>query len=96
MASIVHFAKNIGELHAKENNYTGYLPDQTKRLNYHLRKLFGINDSIYKWHYKKYKGYKTKIQFSDATQAPIVKPSPKSFQEEVSDEFDEVQNKFQN
>ncbi len=39
----------------------------TKRLNKHLRELFGINESIYQWPYGKYKKYKTKIFFSNQT-----------------------------
>jgi hypothetical protein len=47
-------------------DYYKKLPDYTTRLNKHLQKIFGINDSIFKYHYKKYKAYITKIVFSDS------------------------------
>jgi hypothetical protein len=46
-------------------NYYKKLPDYTKRLNKHLKEFFGIKNSIFKYHYKKYKAYITKIEFSD-------------------------------
>lgn len=45
-------------------NYNEDLPYFAKRLNSHMKKLFNIKDSIYKYHYKKYKSYITKITFS--------------------------------
>lgn len=50
------------------NKYKGTICDATKRLNKHLKEVFGIDESIYKWHYRKYKKYETKIFFSDETQ----------------------------
>jgi len=46
------------------------LPDYTKRLYKHLKDLFGINDSIFKYHYNRYKEYITKIKFSDLREVP--------------------------
>jgi hypothetical protein len=51
-------------------DYYKKLPDYTKRLNKHLKDLFGINDSIFKFHYKKHKAYITKIEFSDRREIP--------------------------
>lgn len=39
------------------------LPGKAKRLNSHFKKLFGINESIFTGHYKKEKGYRTRIRF---------------------------------
>ena len=44
-----------------------YLKTNTKRLNKHLQKLFGIKESIYSEHFNKKKRYKTTIFFSDQT-----------------------------
>ena len=61
------FAKNDGFISSMNTKYDPRLPDTAKRLNKHLKELFGINESIYKAHYKKEKGYRTKIHFSDQT-----------------------------
>jgi len=61
------FAKNNGFISSQNPNYDPKLPDTAKRLNYHLQKHFGINESIYTGHYKKEKGYRTKIKFYDRT-----------------------------
>jgi len=61
------FAKNKGFISSQNTDYNRKLPDTAKRLNAHLQKLFGINDSIYMGHYKKERGYRTKIRFSDQT-----------------------------
>ncbi|NQT56100.1 MAG: hypothetical protein HQ551_07715 [Desulfobacteraceae bacterium] len=61
------FAKNDGFISSMNPKYDRCLPDTAKRLNAHLKKLFGINESIYQGHYKKMKGYRTKIKFSDQT-----------------------------
>jgi len=59
------FAKNQGFISSQNPNYDPKLPDTAKRLNKHLKELFGIKDSIYQEHYKKEKGYRTRIKFSD-------------------------------
>ena len=64
------FAKNHGFITSQSAEYNPTLPNVAKRLNEHLQALFEINDSIYEGHYKKMKGYKTKIFFSDQTIAP--------------------------
>lgn len=46
-------------------DYRNKLPEYTKRLNKHFKELFGIDDSIFKYHYKKHKAYITKIDFQD-------------------------------
>ncbi len=78
---IVLFAKNQGVITnddlkkftkirqaqtTKNTNMT--FSDHTKQLNKHLKDLFGINESIFKYHFKKKKRYETKIIFSDQTQ----------------------------
>jgi len=62
------FAKNQGVISRQTINYDSTLPDTAKRLNKHLQKLFGNKESIFVDHYKKEKGYKTKIFFSNQTQ----------------------------
>ncbi len=61
------FAKNKGYITGKAGQYYKNLPDTAKRLNRHLKNLFGIDDSIFKCHYKKHKAYITKIIFNDQT-----------------------------
>ena len=61
------FAKNSGFISSQNPNYDPKLPDTTKRLNKHLKEFFGINETIYTGHYKKEKGYRTKIKFYDYT-----------------------------
>ncbi len=51
------------------------LPEKAKRLNSHLKKLFGIESSIFKDCYKKHKKYETKIIFSDQTIVYVPEPS---------------------
>ena len=63
------FAQNQGVFSADNTDYDPKLPDATKALNKHLKEFFGINDSIFKGHYKKERGYKTKILFGDQTYA---------------------------
>lgn len=61
------FAEYRGFISSKHiEHYDPAIPNTTKRLNINLQKVFGINESIYTAHYKKAKGYKTKIFFSDA------------------------------
>ena len=61
------FAKNQGFISSQNPNYDPKLPDTAKRLNKHLKGRFRINETIYIGHYKKEKGYKTKIKFYDHT-----------------------------
>ena len=61
------FAQNQGYISSTNPKYDSKLPDTAKRLNGHLKKLFGINESIFTGHYKAEKGYRTKILFSDQT-----------------------------
>jgi hypothetical protein len=61
------FAKNEGFITSKFPEYDPRFPDTAKRLNKHMKQLFGISGSIYQGHYKTMKGYKTKIFFSDQT-----------------------------
>ncbi|UCC39350.1 MAG: hypothetical protein JSV96_16375 [Candidatus Aminicenantes bacterium] len=50
---------------SEEAEYHPWLPDKTKRLNKHLQKVFGINERIYKSHYKVEKGYVTRFRILD-------------------------------
>jgi len=61
------FAKNNGFISSQNPKYDPKLPETAKRLNYHLKKLFGIDESIYTGHYKKEKGYRTRINFYNRT-----------------------------
>jgi hypothetical protein len=61
------FAQYQGHITPTNTEYNPRLPDTAKRLNRHLQDLFDIHESIFKDHYKKEKGYKTKIYFSDQT-----------------------------
>jgi hypothetical protein len=43
-------------------NYEENLPNLTKRLNAHMKKFFGIDESIFRYHYRKEKGYSTRFE----------------------------------
>jgi len=62
------FTENNGRVSSDNIKYDPSLPDTAKRLNQHLKQLFGIKESIYKYHYKKHKAYITKIKFIDQTE----------------------------
>ena len=78
------FAEKKGFISSQNVEYDPKLPDTAKRLNKHLQGLFGIQDSIYQAHYRKEKGYRTKIKFSDARQSTIISKS--------ADEDESLQN----
>lgn len=59
------FCKNQGLISPKDPGYIDDLVKVASRLNIHLKKLFGINESIYTGHYKKLKGIS-----SDQEKAP--------------------------
>jgi hypothetical protein len=61
------FAQNNGIISSQNNEYNRKLPETAKRLNKHLKKLFGIDNSIYEAHYKKEHAYRTKIKFLNRT-----------------------------
>jgi hypothetical protein len=65
------FATNQGIIPPKNHDYRKSLikalPGKAKHLNSHLKKLFGIEESIFKYHYKTHKRYETRIFFSDQT-----------------------------
>jgi hypothetical protein len=61
------FAKSQGFISPKNTNYDPKLIDTAKRLDAHLRKIFAIDERIYQGHYKKEKGYRTRIKFEDRT-----------------------------
>jgi hypothetical protein len=78
-ALLVLFAENHGVISledyelSKERKYKAgssktMLFDSAKRLNRYLKELFGIEESIYKAHYRKKRQYETRILFSDQTQ----------------------------
>jgi hypothetical protein len=73
------FAENDGFIFSQNPKYDPKLPDTAKRLNTHLKKFFGINESIYTGHYKKERGYRTKIKFRDATHKSPTDYQPDSF-----------------
>jgi hypothetical protein len=59
------FCKNQGLISPKDPGYIDDLAKAASRLNIHLEKLFGINESIYTGHYKKLKRI-----YSDQEKAP--------------------------
>jgi hypothetical protein len=61
------FAESKGFISSKSRNFDRALPDTAKRLNDHMKKLFRIDESLYVGHYKKEKGYRTKIIFLNNT-----------------------------
>jgi len=61
------FAKRTGYLRSDNMQFDRKLPDTAKRLNKHLQEVFGILESTYAGHYKKEKGYRTRIKFEDKT-----------------------------
>ena len=78
-AILTLFAKNQGIFPPKNHNYREplikALPEKAKRLNSHLKKLFGIEESIFKYHYSEHKRYETRIFFSDQT--ILCEPEPR-------------------
>lgn len=59
------FAQLKGEISSANTKYDRNLTDGTRRLNKHLNRMFGIDDSIYKAHYKKSRCYQTKFTICD-------------------------------
>lgn len=97
------FAKAQGVISAKTFNDDPELKKDliiyASKLNKHMQRFFGIEESIFTSHYKKIikdkkptKGYQTKIMFSDATQ--IVGTKPKTKEQSQSDEIGETFQKF--
>jgi hypothetical protein len=86
------FAEHSGFIASHNIKYDPKLPDTARRLNKHLQKLFGIRDSIYTGHYKKEKGYRTKIRFDDL-RATASSKVEHGLTEEIEEEFREVQDK---
>jgi len=69
------------------------LVEKAKHLNAHLKKLFGIKESIFKYHYNKHKRYETRIFFSDQT---ISEPEPQQDKSLFDSELDGISKKFGN
>lgn len=61
------FIKQKGLISARGDSYNPKLPDTAKRLNMHLKKIFGINESIFAGHYKQNKGYRLRFSTIDRT-----------------------------
>ena len=61
------FAKNNGSITRTNIEYNRKLTDTAKRLNRRMKEIFGIRESIFKAHYKKERGYRTRIIFRDTT-----------------------------
>lgn len=64
------------------------LVEKAKHLNSHLKKLFGIKESIFKDYYKKHKRYETRIIFSDKTLS--CEPEPRQDKSLFDSEVDEI------
>ena len=58
-------AKMDGEINLQGNQYLRNLPDNARRLNKHLKKLFSIKESIWVDCYKKTKSYKSRFTIRD-------------------------------
>jgi hypothetical protein len=58
-------AKQDGEIHLQGDEYLRHLPDNARRLNKHLKSLFGIKESIWLNHYKKNKSYEACFTIRD-------------------------------
>ena len=95
-ATLKQFAKNQGIIPPKNHNYREppikALPEKAKHLNSHLKKLFRIKESIFKYHYKKHKRYETQIIFSDQTLSG--EPEPRQDKSPFDSELDEINKKF--
>ena len=63
------FAKNQGIVSADTIDFRSNLVDTAKRLNRHLKELFGIDEKVWKHHYRVHKRYEARIFFSDQTMA---------------------------
>jgi hypothetical protein len=60
------FAGTQGRISRSEGvEYSPRLPDSAKRLDKSLQKIFGINERIYKGHYRAEKGYTTRFTVLD-------------------------------
>lgn len=95
-AYLTCFAKAQGVISAKTFDDPELKKDlitYASKLNKYLQGLFGINESIYKGHYKKKMRYDTKIMFSDATQ--IVGTKTKNKEQSKSEEIGEMFQKFE-
>ena len=80
-------------------DYHRKLPDYTKRLNRHLKDLFGIDDSIFMYHYRKRKAYITKICFKYCSNTNIsdLTSNMASYEDERplhSTEVEDIQDKL--
>ena len=88
------FAEKNGFVSPQNVRYDPRRADTAKRLNKHLQEVFRIQDSIYQGHYRKEKGYRTKIKFSDARQSTIISTSTDEdeFSQDIIDTFKETGN----
>lgn len=59
------FARLEGKISIQSPYYDRRTPDKARLLNRHLKRLFGINDSIYTEHYRKFKRYKVRFHIRD-------------------------------
>lgn len=94
--TLVLFAINQGIFPQKNYGYhesvIKELPEKAKRLNIHLKELFGIEESIFKHHYKKHRRYETKIKFSDQTISE--EPEPRQDKSLLDSEVEEINKQF--
>jgi len=87
------FASNHGIFPQKNQKVNEKnLVEKAKHLNSHLKKLFEIEESIFKYHYRKYRRYETKIKFSDQTIAHV--PDPSQDKSLFDSELDEINKKL--
>jgi len=91
---LTEFAKHKGIISGKEGKYVKQLPVISKRLNKHLQELFGIPDTIYKAHYRKYHKYETKIQFHDSRDPMHKKPDAEPLKNDIEEIFQEGQRYY--
>lgn len=95
-ATLNLFAKNQGifppEYHDYRESLIKALPEKAKRLNSHLKELFGIEESIFKYNYRTHKRYETQIFFSDQTIS--CEPEPRQDKSLLDSELDEINKKL--
>ena len=91
---LTEFAKHKGIISGKDSKYIKQLPIIAKRLNKHLQELFGLPDTIYKAHYRKYHKYETKIQFQDSREPMHKRPDAEPLKNDIEEIFQEGQRYY--
>jgi hypothetical protein len=67
---LIEFAKGNGSITQVKDQ--SKFADWKRRLDKHLQRLFGISESLYAGHAKKWKGHKTRISFHSEVYSPTI------------------------